>query len=328
MSKKFIYAIMAAVALLAVSCDKDDKDNENEQEQQIKDEKVTKADLIGSWGMDETPTFVFKEDGTYTESRWEENISGQWTMSENKLSFTPNGGEAWDAGFMLIGGKAWLVLVYEDDDPEYKFRSFENFRKIGATVASGTLTDGRWDAPRDGFAPASYTKDASYTFCMLIKGTTIDLYVPMWGYHIQGSFTLSDGKMHIETDDDHIWFGAYMEQDGDYGSIGWNAWDTPSEDYRATWDDSYGSMNAETFELQSPYRYYTVNEIKAMGKKPDPNDNEYKTEPWKFKFMIYEWGENVHENCMDLCDFNLCVAPSGKEAFGGAIGLCPWIYKR
>jgi len=43
---------------------------------------------------------------------------------------------------------------------------------------------------------------------------------------------------------------------------------------------------------------------------------------------MWEWAENTRESALDLCDFDLCVSPDGKEAFGGAVGLTPWFYKR
>lgn len=316
-------ALMAAFALVAVSCNKPDG-----PENSTDDEKISQSDLVGSWGYDETAVFVFKADGTYTETEWETTITGKWAMNDNKLSFTPNGEEAWDTEFQLIGGKAWLVMISEDGEGETKFRLCKSYRKLGATVDSGTLTDGRWDATHSGIKPASYEKDTDYTFCMVVKGNNVDLYVPMWGMHIQGPFTLADGKMHIEADDDHIWQAAYKTGDSVSGSIGWSAWGCPAEEFESTWDDSYGGMNAETFELQKPYTWYSVNEIKAMGEKPVPGDPKYENNKFMFKYMLYEYGENVGENARGLCDFDLCVAPNGQEAYGGAVGLSPWIYKR
>ena len=317
MTKKLFLSILAATTLLAVSCDKDNPDG-----------KASKEDIVGSWAVDESTAFVFKADGTYTDSRWGSSVSGTWELKDTKISFAPSREPAWEADYVLTGGKAWLVLIYEDGQGENKFRSFESFRKVGATVDSGKLSDGRWDAPRGGYKPAEYTKATEYTFCMVIKGKNVDLYVPAWGYRIQGTFTLSNGQMHIDTDDDHIWWGAYRTGDSESGSIGWQAAGPPTDDFEATWDYSYGSMNAETFQLQSPYTWYSVNDILKMGKKPDPNDQEYKDNPFAFKFMLYETGEGVRANALDLCDFDLCVAGNGTEAYGGAIGLSPWLYKR
>lgn len=315
--------MFAAVALMVSACD------EKDGPANVADEPATTADLVGSWGWDNTPNFVFKADGTYTETRWEETTTGKWSLADGKLSFTPTGSETWEAGLVLTGGKAWIALVYESDDPEYPMRSFESYRKIGATVKSAALTEGRWDAPRNGIKPAQYEKGDAYTFCMVVKGKTVDLYVPMWGYHVQGAFTLEDGKMHIEADDDHIWSGLYIDGTDSDAWFGWNGWGPPDdENVPATWDESFGSMNSETFELQSPYVYYTVNELKAMGKQPDPTDKEYLADPFAFKFRIYEWALGIHENAQGLLDFDLCVAGNGKEAYGGAVGLSPWLYKR
>ena len=322
MSKKLLIALLAAFALVAVSCDKTDGQGNG------KNGKVSKSDFVGSWGQNGSVVYIFKDDGTYTEATWDTTIAGKWELKDNKLSFTPDDGEAWDTDFLLIGGKAWLVMISEFGEGAEKSRMFDNYRKTGATVDSGKLTDGRWDATHNGVKPESYEKDTDYTFCMIIKGKTVDLYVPVWGMHIQGQFTLSDGKMHIEADDDHIWQAAYKTGDSVSGSIGWNAWGCPDEDYANTWDDSYGAMNAETFELQSPYVWYTANQIKAMGEKPVPGDPKYENNKYMFKYMLYEYGESVSANAQDLCDFELCVAPGGKEAYGGAVGLSPCVYKR
>ena len=295
-------------------------------------ESVTKADIVGTWEWDGEPVYVFKEDGSYTFTRWGETRTGTWVLNEDKISFTPKGSEPWDVEFKLIGGKAWMVLIFDDSDAEVPFRSFENYRKKGTTVVSEDLGDGRWDAVRDGLPPAEYSADADYTFCMVVKGMGVDLYVPAWGYHIQGNFTLEDGRMKISTDEDHVWWGAYMEGDLNWGSIGWNMSGPPSEEsddpWADTWDYSYGSMNAETFALQSPYTWYSVAELKAMGKEPKEDDPEYKNNPTLFKFMLWETADGVYQNALDLCDFDFCVAPDGKTAFGGAIGLSPCIYKR
>ena len=317
MSKKLFLAMFAAVALIVSACEEKDGPFNG-------DEAVTNADLVATWEGQDNCSLVFKADGTFTQSRWGESIDGTWSLSDGKLSFTTKGSEPWYAGAVLTGGKAWLALVYESEDPEYPMRSFENYRKKGATVQSAALTDGRWDAPRDGIKPAKNDKNTSYTFCMIVKGKTVDLYVPAWGYHIQGTFTLEDGKMHIEADDDHIWSGNYIFRDSDGGSIGWSAWGPPDDENKPeTWDDSYGSMNAETFELQAPYRYYTVNELKAMGRKPVKPEDDF-----DFDCRIYTWAEGIHDNCQDLMNFDLCVAGNGTEAYGGAVGLSPWLYKR
>ena len=317
MLKRLLFAVLA-IAFIAVGCDKEGPETT--------DGPAAKADLVGSWEFEGETVFVFNADGTYNESRWGEKVSGTWDFQDGKLTCTPTGGQAWDVDIKLIGGKAWLVFVYAEEGQEY--RSFESFRKVGATVQSGKLTDGRWDATHSGIKPKEFTPATDYTFNMVVKGNKIDLYVPMWGYHIQGTFTLENGKLHIDTDDDHIWAGKYYEITGDHSwYIGWNAWGSPIDD-DPNWDDSYGAMNAETFELQSPYRYFTVTNLLELGANPLSEPTEYAADPFQFKYVVYELGVQNREEALDLCDFDLCVTADSKEAYGGAIGLSPWIYKR
>jgi hypothetical protein len=47
-----------------------------------------------------------------------------------------------------------------------------------------------------------------------------------------------------------------------------------------------------------------------------------------FEAAIWNAGQQVHDEAMELCNFDLCVSPDGKEAFGAAVGLTPWFYKR
>ena len=315
MSKNHLFAAIAFAALLAAGCGKTNPSNPDPGTNPVVEEKITSADFAGSWGQGEdTDMLVLKEDGSFAQKGWDETISGKWSFNEkdNTITFTPDGSEAWTKGVLLIGGKAWLVLVEESDG----FRSVESYRKAGAKVDSGTLTDGRWDAPHTGVKPAQYTEDADYRLCLLVSGNNIDLYVPMWGYHIQGTFTLSDGKLHIETDDDHIWAGKVINVVDSYNwSFGWNAWGEGPDDGP--------SMNRETFELLNGYTWYTVNELKKMGHAPDPDKPDH-----TFETAIWDAAQQLHDEAMDLCNFDLCVSPDGKEAFGAAVGLTPWFYKR
>lgn len=302
-TKNHFFAVIACAALLAGGCD---------NEVDPTSDKVTSADFVGTWIAGES-NIVFSGDGNYTEAKWGENFSGKWSFSEanTTLTFTPSSGDARTVKVLLIGGKAWLVLVEEFDG----MRSYESFRKARSNVDSGTLGDGRWDAPHSGVKPAQYTEDADYRLCMIISGNKIDLYVPMWGYHIQGTFTLSDGKMHIETDDDHIRAGKEIDFVDTYNwSISWNAWGDKPEDGP--------SMNPETFELRNGYSWYTVNNLKKMGHKPESETD------FSFEAAIWNAAQQLHEEAMELCDFELCVSSDGKEAFGGAVGLSPWFYKR
>ncbi|MBQ9547848.1 MAG: hypothetical protein IJV01_01650 [Bacteroidales bacterium] len=317
---------MVASALVAVGCDKTEGGSEEEQT----GGEVTQADFVGNWGWDEKAMFKFKDNGSYEEVGYDGGtISGSWSYKNDKLTLTPRGGDARECGVVLTGGKAWMVLIDEGGEGEQKYRSFESFRKIGATVQSGKLTDGRWDAPHGGgYKPAAYTKDASYGTCMVVKGNKVDLYVIAWGLHVQGTFTITDGKMHIETDNDHIWKAAYYEVEDGYGSIGWNAGSPAAEEFEKDWDDSYASMNAETFELQKGYTWYTIKQLLALGENPAEHKAEYDADPILFKWMVWEWADNERSIAQELCDFDICVAENGQEAYANTVGMSPWFYKR
>ena len=346
MLKNYFLALVAVLALLVAGCSKPDtpkpdsnKDNPtdtqpggNDQpgndepgndepgnDEPGKDEgKITAADFVGTWGQGEdTDMLVLKEDGTFSEKGWEETIAGKWAYNENDstITMTPDGGDAVVRVVLLIGGKAWLVFIEENGEGEYKSRFTNSYRKAGATVKSAPLGDGRWDSPHSGFKPAEYNDEADYRICLVVAGNKIDLYVPMWGYHIQGTFTQEDGRIKISTDDDHIWAAKEINVVDSYDwYFGWNAWgDGP---------DAGPSMNPETFELNG-YTWYTVNELKNMGHAPDPDKPDH-----TFETAIWEAAQQLHDEAMDLCDFELCVTDDGKEAFGGAVGLTPWFYKR
>lgn len=347
MSKNYLLALIAGVALLAAGCGKADgtstdtsKDpsasadpsgnpstHPSDESQDPVDAQITAADFVGNWCSGETVAFMFKEDGTYTEIGWDKEYTGKWTFNEtdSSINFLGDDGETRHVKVRLIGGKAWLVMIdeYEGDGGE-TLRSYSSYTKEGATVQSGILGDGRWDAPHNGNKPAAYTPDVDYRICMVVSGSDIDLYVLAWGYHIQGKFTLENGNLHIETDDDHIWSGHYVEAN----SISWSAWGPPTDEFEDGWDYSYGSLNPETFALQSPYQWYSVSDILNMGWNPEEHAKEYAAEPYNFKFILWETGESIRSNAMDLCDFDLCVSPDGTEAFGGAVGMTPWFYKR
>lgn len=315
MSKKnYLLALVAGFAVLVAGCTKPDAqkpDSGNEPD------KITSADFVGTWGQGEdTDMLVLKEDGTFSEKGWEETISGKWSYNENDstITMTPDGGDARTMNVLLIGGKAWLVLIEENGEGEYKFRFANSYRKAGATVKSAPLGDGRWDAPHGGVKPAEYNEDADYSMCLVVAGNNIDMYVPMWGYHIQGTFTLENGHLQITTDDDHIWAGKQISfQDSDHWSFGWMAWSEEGDCH---------SMNPETFELVG-YTWYSVNQLKRMGHAPvDSSD-------YTFEARIWEAAVQIHDEAMELCSFDLCVTDDGKDAYAGpSVGLIPWFYKR
>lgn len=304
MSKNFLFAAIACAALLASGCDKTDNPTSD---------KVSTADFVGTWNAGES-NIVFSENGNYTEKQWQETYSGKWSFNEtdNTITFTPSSGDVRTVKVLLIGGKAWLVFIEEFNG----MKSCESYRKAGAKVESAPLGDGRWDATHDGVKPVEYTADADYRLCFLISGKNIDLYVPMWGYHIQGTFTFNDGKLHIATDDNHIWAGKEINVvDSSNWHFGWQAWgDGP---------DDGPSMNPETFELNG-YTWYTVNDLKKMGHKPESETD------LSFEAAIWNAAQQLHDEAMDLCDIEICVTPDGKEAYGnaGGMGLPLCCYKR
>lgn len=317
MLKRLFLAALAAL-FVVVGCDK--------PENNTGDGTATAADLVGSWEANGEVAYVFKADGTYEETTWRDTVSGTWSLDGGKLACTPSSGKAWETDYVLTGGKAWLVFIVEGGEGERHFRAFENYRKVGAKVESGKLSDGRWDAPRTGVKPQECTDSTDYTMCMIISGTKVDLYIPAWGLRIQGTYTLADGRMHIETDDDHIWKALYFAVIGELNySYGWNSWGSPLDDDK-DWDVTCGGMFAERLTLQKVYKWYSVTEILAMGEDPDKAPaNADKDE---FKYKVYESGKGYREEAQDLCDFDLCVTADGKEAYGGAVGLSPWLYKR
>ena len=63
MLKRLFFAVLAVV-FIAVGCDK--------PETQTQDGPAAKSDLVGSWETGGATVVVFNEDGTYTETRWEE----------------------------------------------------------------------------------------------------------------------------------------------------------------------------------------------------------------------------------------------------------------
>ena len=299
--------------------DGDDPEKDPDQEPGKEEAKITSADFVGSWNQgNQTDVYILKEDGTYIENRWGDSFSGQWAFKEEDSTITlaREDSEPWTTKVLLIGGKAWMVFVEESDpSEEYQFHSTESFRKAGVTVQSGPLGDGRWDAPHGGIRPKEYNDDADYSMCFVVSGSNIDLYVPMWGWHIQGTFTLEDGYLKIATDDDHIWVGKQISVSDQYNwYFGWNAWNEEMD---------CNSMNAETFELVG-FNWYTVNELKAMGHAPEDPENP---DP-SFQTQIWLNAVQIHEDAMELCNFELCVTDDGTEAYGGSVGLNSWFYKR
>ena len=44
--------------------------------------------------------------------------------------------------------------------------------------------------------------------------------------------------------------------------------------------------------------------------------------------MVWEWADNERSIAQELCDFDICVAENGQEAYANTVGMSPWFYKR
>lgn len=357
MTKRFLIAAIAVSALLAAGCGKDDpvgpsddpgKENSGQTDDPGKTEEpkpteeptVTLASsLVGKWseiamsqsGDDEQWLVDFKEDGTciVNEYDWEtESYSqktGTWSVDEKAytLTVTPAGEETSTCEVELIGGGAWLALIYDYQDENWRSREVMNLHKLGADVKSKPIPDGRWDAPHNGFPPESYDKTVDYRFSMIVEGDKVDLYILPWGMHLQGKYTQDKGMIALELDQAHVWQAAYMESDGAGGGwIGWSAWGPPSEDYEDTWDYDCGGINPETLEPQSPYQWYSIEELLAMGVKPDDDT------PLTFDEILWEYADNLWGTAREFERFDLCVNEDGTRIYCNVVGLVGCMYKR
>ena len=297
--------------------------------------------LVGEWQKSYYeedwmyPMYVFNDDGTYTvkdiEWDYDGNMSeveshGTWTVDEDSkvLTLKSQGGEEQTFDAVVIGGGAWLVLGGEESDEGWNYRWVQNYHKVGQETVSGPLADGRWDAPFDGVVPEEYDRGVDYRMVLLVSGNTVDLYVPVWGRHIQGTFTLENGFLNIETDAEHIWQACWgrRAEEGDGGFIGWNASGAPSEEFEDTWDYSYNTIDAETFVPQWPYQWLSVAELKAMGTEPD-GDYHY-----TYEELVWDFAQNVLEESLEMCRFDFCVNDEGTEAYSSIVGLDLWLYRR
>ena len=317
MLKRLFLAALAAL-FVVVGCDK--------PENNTNDGTATASDLLGTWEMEGVISYTFATDGKYTQVMGRDTVAGTWSLSGSKLSVASERGEEWDADIQLVGGKAWLVVIMEGGEGERQYRNFEIFKKVGATVKSAPLGDGRWDSPRNGIKPQEFTDSTDYTTCMIIKGDAVDMYIPAWGLHFEGTYTLADGRMHIETDDDHIWQAWYYEKEDELNwYFGWTAWDSPLENDK-DWDVTCSGIFAERLTPQKVYSWYSVTDILALGE--DPANAPADADLSSFKYRVYEEGLGIREEALYLCDFELCVTDDGKEAYGGPVPLSPWFYKR
>ena len=179
--KKYLL-LLAAAAIVFAACDKsndDDTANDNEA--------VAKADLVGVWESireDESATLTFNSNGTYVDEYAEE---GSWEIKDGTVLVMKTAEQTTEYGLRLIGGKAVLVATLSD---KYAAEHSVYYKK-GATIKSGALKDGRYDAPHSGVRG-----DTDYTLIFLVKGNSLEMYVTAWGAHFKGTYTIANGVLN------------------------------------------------------------------------------------------------------------------------------------
>lgn len=174
--KRLLY-LLAAVAVLFTACKKDPV--------------ASNDDLIGVWqNTNEGAPWVFtvNKDGSYSKEYSDFKEEGTWKIEKGTLILVDSEGILEDYSTILLGGKAALVLRNETEDEVY----YELFYKKGATVKSGALKDGRYDAPHNGIKG---TGNYDRTITFIVKGNQLDLYVHAWGTHLQGTYTIENGYL-------------------------------------------------------------------------------------------------------------------------------------
>ena len=175
--KKLLY-LLAAVAVLFTACKKDPV--------------ASNDDLVGVWentNLNDPWVFTINKDGSYVKEQGEFKEEGTWLYDKGSLALLANDNTRMDYNkVLLIGGKAALVLHGEGEDYAWD----ELYYKKGATVKSGALKDGRYDAPHDGIKG---TGNYDRTLTFIVKGNQLDLYIHAWGTHLQGTFAIENGYL-------------------------------------------------------------------------------------------------------------------------------------
>ena len=237
---------------------------------------IKASDLVGTWfsgmaitefagvGVTEENAYyyTFNADGTFTTGApYEGESGGTWALADGMLSITTTDG-TWTVRPLLAGGNAALALLEEWQDEGYdeQYRVAQLFYKKGATVTGNTIPDGRWDAPHGGIILTSIEKNSPISASLIIEGAKADLYIHAWGFHTQSTYSLSNGLFRHGSDV-KIWQGAY------YDSGGNACWSMggPVPGFEEGHDDDAPNMNALTFELQVPYKYYEADVFENYG---------------------------------------------------------------
>ena len=185
---KKLTLIFAAFGLLLCACEKE-KNSAN-------------ADaLVGEWTNTIAAfnqTMTFGKDGKYSQTDDDVLTKGKWELKGSDLiilteSPDPESDEMerTEVKVKFLGGKAALVTESEyEDDFLGKQKISSLYYKKGAQVQSGTLKDGRYDAPHTGVkGSGNYDRTASF----IVKGNQVDLYVHAWGCHLRGTYKIENG---------------------------------------------------------------------------------------------------------------------------------------
>ncbi|MBO4435073.1 MAG: hypothetical protein J5769_06465, partial [Bacteroidales bacterium] len=173
--KRLLY-LLAAVAMVFTACKK---------------EEVNGDDLIGVWEDTNENThciLTFYRTGDYTKTMDDFTEEGTWRNDKGNLTLLAKDETRMDYTVRLLGGKAALVLHGGDEESAWD----ELYYKKGATVQSGALKDGRYDAPHNG-VKGTGNYDRTVTF--IVKGNQLDLYVHAWGTHLQGTYKIENGYL-------------------------------------------------------------------------------------------------------------------------------------
>ena len=199
--KHFILTALAAIFALACqpqNADNNGGDNGGNGGNGGGNAAITAADLVGTWettSPENENSYEFTADGKYVFKEMETTENGTFTLKDGVL--TLSGGESPAYTAVLAGGKAALALVEDYEDEFSSGRRVSLYYKKGATVVSPAPGEGRWDAPHDCFELKQHADDDDLTAVMIIKGTTVDLYFCAWALHIQGTWTVANGKFNI-----------------------------------------------------------------------------------------------------------------------------------
>ena len=219
---KKLTLIFAAVGLLLCACEKE--------------KNSASADaLVGEWTNTITnysETIKFEKDGSLAQTIDGLVAKGKWELKGSDLiilteSSDPESDEMQrlEVKVKLLGGNAAMVFEQEyEDDFSGKEIIRSLYYKNGAKVQSGTLKDGRYDAPHNGIkGSGNYDRTAS----LVVKGNQVDLYVHAWGCHLRGTYKIENGMFKFNPtwgehglSSDNDWFAG--EADIDFENFGFN----------------------------------------------------------------------------------------------------------